>query len=48
MNASPMPGSVAWLSASPISARLRSSMNAPIVPAASPSSVVPMTTTRVL
>ena len=46
--ASAMPGRAAWLKASLISARLRSSANVPTVPAAMPSNVTPASTTAVL
>jgi hypothetical protein len=48
MKASPIPGNVAWLNASPINARRRSKAKLPTNPAANPKSPVPTTTTRVL
>ena len=48
MKAMAMPGRVAWLRASLRSARFRSRRNVPTRPAAIPSKVVPMMTTRVL
>ena len=48
MKAIPIPGSVAWLIASPIRDRFLNRINVPIIPAASPRSMVPITTTRVL
>ena len=47
-NAITIPGSVAWLSASVVIDRLRSSMNTPMTPAASPSRAVPRMTMFVL
>ena len=48
LNANPMPGKLAWLSASPIKARFLSSMKLPTKPDAAPNTATPKITTRVL